>query len=358
MRDTTSSTGIKKSADQTALKMGRDCTFEEWVRSGISSTSALFFVSIALLGPPLQLLSQESGSSRRLIAAAELPEAPQPQFVVATNAPSDPQDQSTQQPAPSTNAQDSSSSQSVPQQPDAKRASTKRLKSRSRSRRSSGSWAFCPQFNVSYRSDAVSMTAGQKMKLAFRSSDRPGGLCRGFVIAGYHEAQGRRYWDSDGESKGFGKRAGAAYLDAFDGTMIGNGILPSILHQDPATSAGPRNHHARLLYSACHQRHLQARQYRQVGAQLLQRRRQHYRGRDLQSLLSFQQLRHRPDLRNGFIVTAEGGIGSIFDEFWPDISRKFLHRIQPRHRCPASRAGRGRKASEAEPEIGRVKPTV
>jgi hypothetical protein len=29
---------------------------------------------------------------------------------------------------------------------------------------------------------------------------------------------------------------------------------------------------------------------------------------------------------NGFIVTAEGGFGSIFEEFWPDVSRKLLHR--------------------------------
>jgi len=26
------------------------------------------------------------------------------------------------------------------------------------------------------------------------------------------------------------------------------------------------------------------------------------------------------------IVTAEGTIGSVFQEFWPDISRKFFHK--------------------------------
>ena len=25
-------------------------------------------------------------------------------------------------------------------------------------------------------------------------------------------------------------------------------------------------------------------------------------------------------------MTAEGGVGSIFDEFWPDVSRKLFHR--------------------------------
>ena len=35
-------------------------------------------------------------------------------------------------------------------------------------------------------------------------------------------------------------------------------------------------------------------------------------------------------ITNGMVVTAEGGIGSIFQEFWPDISRKLFHR-DPTH---------------------------
>jgi len=30
------------------------------------------------------------------------------------------------------------------------------------------------------------------------------------------------------------------------------------------------------------------------------------------------------------IITTEGAAGAVFDEFWPDISRKFLHR-DPTH---------------------------
>ena len=33
---------------------------------------------------------------------------------------------------------------------------------------------------------------------------------------------------------------------------------------------------------------------------------------------------------NGMLVTAEGTIAAVFDEFWPDVSRKFLHR-DPTH---------------------------
>ena len=48
---------------------------------------------------------------------------------------------------------------------------------------------------------------------------------------------------------------------------------------------------------------------------------------------------------NGFIVTAEGGIGSIFDEFWPDVSRKLLHR-DPTHGLDAQ----AQAADQAEKE--------
>ena len=37
------------------------------------------------------------------------------------------------------------------------------------------------------------------------------------------------------------------------------------------------------------------------------------------------------------IVTAEGAIGSLFQEFWPDISRKLLHR-DPTHGLDAQQA--------------------
>jgi Carboxypeptidase regulatory-like domain len=86
------------------------------MHSSIGRNSAIFIVSIVLLALPLQLLSQESGSSRRLIIAAELPEAPQPQFELSTNALSDSQDRSTHRPAQSPNAQGSSSSQASTQQ--------------------------------------------------------------------------------------------------------------------------------------------------------------------------------------------------------------------------------------------------
>jgi hypothetical protein len=31
-------------------------------------------------------------------------------------------------------------------------------------------------------------------------------------------------------------------------------------------------------------------------------------------------------ISNGLVVTAEGAIGAVFNEFWPDASRRWLHK--------------------------------
>jgi hypothetical protein len=49
-------------------------------------------------------------------------------------------------------------------------------------------------------------------------------------------------------------------------------------------------------------------------------------------------------ITNGLTVTAEGGAGSIFQEFWPDISRKLFHK-DPTHGLDAQ-AGTADKAAK------------
>jgi hypothetical protein len=48
------------------------------------------------------------------------------------------------------------------------------------------------------------------------------------------------------------------------------------------------------------------------------------------------------------IVTVEGAFGSVFQEFWPDISRKFLHK-DPTNGLDAQ----ARAADEARREAGK-----
>jgi hypothetical protein len=281
---------------------------------GFSLFSATLATGLALLALPSQLSAQEPAAQRTIVA--ELPDAPAPEFALASAAPA-------QQPAPpasATPAQDSSSSQAPSAQPTTEKSQHDKAEEQIREQEQQRVVGILPSFNVSYRSDAVSLTAKQKLGLAFRSSTDPVAFAVAAAAAGYHEVG-----DDD---TGFGwKRWGAAYLDAFDGAMIGNGILPAILHQDPRyfrLGHGSTTH--RLLYALmtnvmCKHDNTGKWEpnYSNVTGNIIS-------GAISNLYYPSENSGIGQTFTNGFLVTAEGGFGSIFQEFWPDISRKFLHK--------------------------------
>jgi hypothetical protein len=315
--------------------------------------SATLATAFGLLALPSVFFAQEPGSGQT--AVAELPEAPRAQFEVAeaepqAQQPAAGQSQTTQQPAPgTTQAQGTSSSQSSVQQPGAEKSQHEKAEEQIKEQEKQRVVGVLPQFNISYRSDAASMNASQKMRLAFRSSIDPVAFGVAFAAAGYHEAMD----DDTGFGwgiKGYGKRSGAAYLDAFDGNIIGNGILPSLLHQDPRyfrLGHGTVTH--RLLYSLAtnvickhDNTHKWEPSYSNVGGNIISGAISNLYYPSGNSGIS-------QTFSNGFVVTAEGGIGSIFDEFWPDVSRKFLHR-DPTHGLDAQARAADKAAKEARQE--------
>ncbi len=203
-----------------------------------------------------------------------------------------------------------------------------------------------PSFNVSYRSDAVSLTGLQKIRVAFRSSVDPVTFALAFVVAGYHEAANdvNFGWGI----KGYGQRAGAAYLDTFDSEMIGNGILPALLHQDPRyfrLGHGSKTH--RLFYAvstAVICKHDKTGKWEPNYSNVL--------GNIASGAISNL---YYPDsnsgfgltITNGMIVTAEGAFGSIFQEFWPDVSRKLFHK-DPTHGRDAQARAAGNPAATGQ----------
>jgi hypothetical protein len=309
------------------------------MHSGSCSFCAILLTGIALVAPPSYLHSQEPASAQEVAVAALLPEAPQPQVAVASadaqQAPAPtPQNQNTPQPAPSSTTppgpQDSSSSQSPAQQADAEKTKHEKAEQQIKEQESQRVLGIVPSFNISYRADAVALTAGEKMKLAFRTSVDPVAFASATVVAGYHEVLD----DVPGfgwGAEGFGKRAGAAYLDAFDGTIIGNGILPSLFRQDPRyfrLGHGTPMH--RILYAlftnvAC--KGDKSRKWQpnisNVGGNIIS-------GYISNNYYPSQDAGIGETMSNGFIVTAEGGFGSLFQEFWPDVARRFLH-VDPTH---------------------------
>ncbi|WP_158944599.1 carboxypeptidase-like regulatory domain-containing protein [Granulicella sp. S190] len=89
-----------------------------------------------------------------------------------------------------------------------------------------------PNFYVSYTWDAAPLTSGQKFRLAFRTAYDPVSIAIPAIIAGVEQSQNTFSGYGQGTA-GYFKRFGASYGDGFIGSMIGNAILPSILHQDP-----------------------------------------------------------------------------------------------------------------------------
>ena len=58
-------------------------------------------------------------------------------------------------------------------------------------------------------------------------------------------------------------------------------------------------------------------------------------------------------IANGFIVTTEGTLGGIFQEFWPDISRRLFHRDPTHGRDAQARAEyAARKQAEMQARQG------
>jgi hypothetical protein len=131
------------------------------------------------------LYPQESTLRPDDSAAAQLPESPQPQVASPVDPVKDQQTPATQnQPSPATTppAQQSSSSQTTAQQSEAGKSQHDKAEEQLKEQEKQRTLGVVPAFNISYRPDAVSLTAGQKMKLAFLG--RPGLLCRGTAGGG------------------------------------------------------------------------------------------------------------------------------------------------------------------------------
>jgi len=284
------------------------------------------------------------------VQSSAIPDAPTPQIDVAAVDPQSAQPQSAQQPgagsapspdssaAPSQNsssqntgAPSSSSTQPSTSQPTgAQETQQQKAAEQIKAQEHQRIGGILPSFNVTYLSNAASMTAGQKIGLAFRSSVDPYAFGLAFFVAGISEAKD----DDTGFGwgpEGYFKRAGAAYLDAFDGAMIGNGFLPALLHQDPRYfRLGHGTFKHRFLYAIATSvicKHDNTGKwepnYSNVGGNIIA-------GAISNLYYPSNTAGWGQTINNGLIVTGEGTFGGVLQEFWPDISRKLFHK-DPTH---------------------------
>jgi hypothetical protein len=337
------------------------------MQSGFIGASVRLVLGMAFLGLSCSLLAQDVGATARAIdsvPSSVIPDAPTPQIDLAAVDPQSAQSQNPQQPAadssPSSNgsaapSQNSSSSTQNSTPPAASQQSqhdkaAEQIKEQEKQRMV----GIVPSFNVTYLSNAASMSASQKIGLAFRSAIDPYTFGIAFVVAGFSEAQ------DDGTGFGWGpqgyfERSGAAYLDAFDGAMIGNGFLPALLHQDPRYfRLGHGTFRHRFLYAVATSficKHDNTGKwepnYSNVGGNIIA-------GAISNLYYPSNTAGLGQTINNGIIVTGEGTFGGVLQEFWPDISRKLFHK-DPTHGLDAQAraadlAAKQKKQQEQNPK--------
>lgn len=319
-----------------------------------------FFLGLAFLGVSSYLYAQSTGPATPsgtpvITSQAEIPDAPAPrptdqdlsagtpisQIEVAELALAvDPVSGLTQNPQPpvtgtapaSTSAtQSSSSQQNSPRQPNTQDDKHQKAEQEVKEQEHQRMAGIIPEFNVSYRSDAVPLTTAEKFRLEFRSATDPYTFTIAAIVAGFGEAD-----DSDTGfgwgPGGFGKRAAAAYGDNVIGNTIGNAILPSILHQDPRYfRLGHGSVRHRFFYAVATAficRHDTTRKWEPNYSNVLgnmiagEISNFYYPGETKGSV--------GHAVGTGLTVTFEGTFGSTLEEFWPDISRKLFHK-DPTH---------------------------
>lgn len=182
-----------------------------------------------------------------------------------------------------------------------------------------------PNFNTSYVENAAPLSPKQKFQLAFRSSVDPFEFFAAGLVAGFGQATDNHSGYGQGAA-GYFKRYGAAYADSADGNLWGNAIFPVLLHQDARYfRRGTGTVKSRLLYAIStavwtkNDNGTWGPNYSNVLGNIVAGgiSNLYYPAEDRGIGLTFQ---------GAAIVTAEGALGSIGVEFWPDISRKLFHK--------------------------------
>jgi len=300
---------------------------------------------MAFLGVTSCLFAQGTGpptpaDPAAATSQAEIPDAPAPQIEVALAVESPPgQAQNAQQPttesgpAPAASgdaAQSSSNSQNSLQQPDTQETKHQKAEEEVREQEHQRMAGIVPSFNVTYHSDAVSLSPAEKFRLEYRAAIDPYTFSIAAIVAGLGEAEDSNTGFGWGPG-GFAKRAAAAYGDNVIGNTLGNALLPSILHQDPRYyRLGHGSIHHRFFYAVATTficKHDNTGKWEPNYSNVL--------GNIIAGEISNL---YYPDgnsnfgqaIGNGLTVTIEGTFGATLQEFWPDISRRFFHK-DPTH---------------------------
>jgi hypothetical protein len=184
-----------------------------------------------------------------------------------------------------------------------------------------------PNFNTTDIQNAAPLSPDQKFHLMFKSAADPFQFVASGLDAALDQAENNFPGYGQG-AQGYFKRFGAGYADQFDGLLWGNAILPILLHEDPRYfRKGTGSFKRRLFYSIStavitkNDNGTWGPNYANVFGNIIAGgiSNAYYPSTDRGAGLTFER---------AFTVTAEGTIGAVFVEFWPDINRHLFHRHQ------------------------------
>jgi hypothetical protein len=239
--------------------------------------------------------------------------------------PSDPA--SSQSKFPSSQQQTASQNTQQSQQPEDIRAEAARELQQQKSQRMLG---IVPAFNSVISGHAAPLSPGQKFSLFVRSSTDPFVFVVTGVTAGYEQAT-NAFPEYGQGAAGFGKRYGAALADTVNGNFWGNAVLPSVLHQDPRYfRMGHGRVTRRFFYSVattviCRGDNGKWQpNYSNVAGNFIAggMSNLYYPPSDRGIGLTFER---------ATVVTAEGALGSLALEFYPDVASWWKHRHSKSH---------------------------
>ncbi len=204
--------------------------------------------------------------------------------------------------------------------------------------------AVVPNFNVVLNGQALPLTGAQKWNLAFHGILDPFYVGWSFVIGGGYseliDSNSGYGWGPPG----YFKRVGASYADNVNGTLIGNALLPQLLHQDPryfrkgTGSVKGRMWVAAVSTFVCKGDNGK----RQFNTSNILGN--YISGAISNSYYPADQRGVALTLENGTEVTLFGALGGQFYEFAPDLIRIVFHR----HSAPATPI--------ATPAAGKIQP--
>jgi hypothetical protein len=268
--------------------------------------------------PQASLPQPQVQSSPAEVAIATLPDAPLPQLQDADSEQQQPAAGASQTTTASSQQTDSSQNETEEQR---RARAAKELQDEEKQRM----FGVVPSFNAVINGNAAPLSPGQKFHLFFHGSIDPYQFGIAGIDALLEQAQAS-YPEWGGGIGGYSKRFGASYADGFIGNFFGNAVLPATFHQDPRyfrLGHGTAMH--RVWYSLSttfraksDSGHWQF-NYSNISGNFI--------GGAISNLYYPASDRgFALTMERGATVTAEGALGTLLIEFYPDLVQHFRNR--------------------------------